>query len=1328
MQCPACSHENPAQARFCNACGAALAPQAGPAPSPGAGSPQDSLQQYIPKDLADKIRSLGHHLESERRHVTVVFADLSGSTALSEVLDAEQVSAVLNACFKTLVEVVFKYEGTIDKFIGDEIMALFGAPIAHENDPERGIRAALEMQERLRQFNETLTTPLPKPLTMHVGINSGEVIAGNVGSDLRMDYSVLGDTVNLAARLESASPSGQIWVSEKTQALTRHLFEFRALKPFKVQGKQQKVQAYQVLGMKAVPERGRGVSEGYGPLVGRQEELAQLHALVETVRQGQGRVLGVVGDAGIGKSRLVYELQQLASSFTQASGACVSYEVPASYQVFTEVMRHLLAIVADDPEEVVRRKLEAWVGAHGLERAAVLAPLGSLFGLRDEGWLYLSDEEKRGRLKDALIAVFRAMAADQPLLLILDDLHWVDPASGRLLERLVPEVGAMPLLLCCVYRPEFQPSWTEHPSCQVLAVGPLPPEQTVKLSEALLKLDLPPELEHLIVSRSEGNPFFVEEMLKALLDEGVITRTRSGYELKQDVSTLRLPDTMQGVILARLDRLEAQARETLQYAAVIGRSFSQALLAAVSPRSQQVEQHLQQLQSLELVYQHRILPDLEYIFKHFVIREVAYNNILAKQRKALHQEIAKAIEQTYRDRLEDYYEVLAHHFEAGEDWQKAADYYGKAGTRARELHADEGANALVEKRDQAVQKVFEQKQGKSRYRQVSIPFLVVAVIWQMVFLYRIRAELLQAPILLGFELLILLFCFVVVVRFIRFKVADSMLIYADRLVIRGRSEFTQIPFSSISTVDRLPFVRRGGTMRAMASALWQVYFTKGRSIYGAFGFARSTRDFHYYRVSSALKIAPKEYPPLFLWSDGIGDLYRELKLAMIKWAAEQQVALNGVFVGSPSRFEEQYHLLLRSAGGAPLGPVTYGRLIERIENSEVGPEDEVGCKREGEEAETWLSLGRASQEDSRLRAAFHPMRYGARRSFPFLIVTAGIATAVWVLNGPPIPIWITLFVTIVLGSLSLVLAGVPGLVCLRYGFLEWSKRKEVTGWQRLGLRVVTGIGVPVIIAGLGWLGLSLPIPRGPRSSLPQAIAHAMPLTNIHIDGQLDDWPAGTRRYSISINPHANGPTDLDDKDLATSADLSPEFMVGYDPAENLLYLAVQVRDDSLVVNNLRPDVCDVYVDGDHSGETVSYLRLLRRSASNLAALQYVAFPGEAPQIEGHKGNPSLFLGDIGQTRTRMAWSRQADTTIYEWAVQAFDHYPDAPTQLVPGKTIGFDVAVADKDGQDDNQAWICWGGPEGNKVSDAGILGDLVLDAGLGEVESTTGENSLHRE
>jgi class 3 adenylate cyclase len=1042
MKCMRCGVENANSAKFCSSCGASLSKVSagGPEPLEYGGSFLDQMSRYIPPSLAEKIRHQGEQKVSERRHVTVLFADISGFTAMSEALDPEVVRGVLNSCFKELVEVVFKYEGTIDKFIGDEIMALFGVPIAHENDPERALRAAVEMRERLQRFSANLQVPLPKPLTIHVGINTGEVIAGNVGSDLRMDYSVMGDTVNLAARLVSAAGQDQIFVSDKTYALTRYMIEYKPLRPFRVQGKKRKVQAYEVIGIRAMPDRKYGVQAAYGPLADREEEVAFLRTQVQAVRQGQGKVIGLSGEAGTGKSRLVYELQRIAEDFIIVPSSAVSYETPPVYLVFGDLLRKLFGLEIDEQEGVIRQKMEAWVIARGLT-ADLLPHLGSLLGLRDEALIYRTDEERFAGVRKALDGVLRSLSSEQPLLLILEDLQWTDHLSRRLLDEIVRETGSFRMLLCCVYRPEFRHEWEGSPSFDSLPVRPLSNEKTRELSNTLLKFDIPPELNQLIVERTEGNPFFVEEMIKALIDEGVIDKTRTGFRIAKDISEARLPNTIQGVIMSRIDRLEAQALDTLRYAAVIGRSFSQALLESVSPRGAIVKAHLEKLQDLELVFQQSISPELEYIFKHFVTREVIYNSILVKRRKVIHLEVAKAMERNYSERLADYYEALANHFEAGEDWKKAAEYYGLAGSRTRELYADEGARILLERKERAIQKVFEQKEGVpwARYLLAGILFFLVSSTVFQILGGGISFQPYQIAYSLVFAMLPLLRG---IMLFTRSEVARSATIYSDHISIRGTKRNVQIPFGVIRHV-RWVCRRKWSDLfhwidfLGLSTWNWQ-YF------YGTFRFREGSR-YTYFNLAHALMIRHSGEKPILLNTLNAGVLYQELKLAISKWAVLHNTGASAAFQGSPSRLEEQHTLLIRSEAGSMGAPITYDRVIQKVEKGEAESSDEIGVKGPQDTSASWARLDRAGREDSRLWASFHPVRYSMKAFLksPFL--------------------WIPIMFLLLLTSLTLLPGGIkPGEVA------------AVAASSSIGtLRVIPGIstvGIILAFASVVWIG------------------------------------------------------------------------------------------------------------------------------------------------------------------------------------------------------------------------------------------------------------------
>lgn len=539
---------------------------------------------------------------TERKQVTVMFADISGFTAMSEKLDPEEVRSMINTCFDTLVAVIKRYDGYIDKFIGDEIMALFGAPIAHENDPERALRSALDMVETLNQFNIQHADRIPKPLALHFGINTGLVIAGGIGSQERQDYSVMGDPVNLASRLEGLSETGEILVGETTYRLTAPLFDFEALEPVKVKGKEDLVQVYRLLKAKPVtPGQIRGVEGLFSPLVGRDDTLNALKETVTALQQKQGWVASLIGEAGLGKTRLMFELKQVSTTydFTWAEGRALSYGEDASYLLIRNLFQDLLALSPDTTPiqrgEILRSEIEQ----HFPDRFLDIYPyLGHLLEVQlDDRSLqrvkYLDGKVLQQHILRAAQEYLLAKANHNPLILICDDLHWADPSSLHLIEMLLPFTHTNPLSIFLVYRPRRQTRvWQFHQKVttlladkhHIVELNPLTKAESIQLLQNLLSpCTLEPQVQELLVTKAEGNPFYVEEMLRTLIDRRILKRRTDdkGWVLHGKIEDVTIPDTLQGVVMSRIDNLNPEMKRVLQMAAVIGRTFSYDLLAEV---------------------------------------------------------------------------------------------------------------------------------------------------------------------------------------------------------------------------------------------------------------------------------------------------------------------------------------------------------------------------------------------------------------------------------------------------------------------------------------------------------------------------------------------------------------------------------------------------------------------------------------------------------------------------------------------------------------------------------------------------------------------------
>jgi predicted ATPase/class 3 adenylate cyclase len=652
----------------------------------------------------------------ERKLVTILFADIAGFTALSETIDPEEVHRLINACFDRLVPLVEKYEGTIDKFIGDEIMALFGAPVTHEDDPERALHAAMEMMEAIQHFNRDFGTNLG----IHMGINTGRVVAGRVGTENRRDYSVMGDAVNLAARLEAASQAGEIFVGAATYRATEALFDFDELPPLTLKGKQAPVAVYRLIAAKAKARRRRGVEGLQAPLTGREREIAQIQERLAGLKASRGCVVSIVGEAGLGKSRLIAETRSLVAKHAVAAwaeGRALSYTTGRSYWLARDLLRNLLGVATDAPPSAVAAALSADLARSFGERIVEYYPyLAQILELSLESEMqdkvkFLSGEALQSRIAEAFHACIQKRIASGPLVLVWEDLHWSDPSSLQLLEKIAPLVLDRPLLLICAARPDesraveiiAQLNRVHSSHGLLLQLEPLSEGESTSLICSLLKMaDLPAELRDLIVARADGNPFYVEELLRSLIDSGALVLEANGPKFVRDVDAVEIPDTLREVLSARIDRLQPDDKSVLQKAAVIGRIFGAAVLArlrqATSSGAGGLAEALRELERREFILSNETealetgrLPDDEFIFKHAVTHEVAYESLLVSVRKQLHALTGRTLEQLFPDRLHELAPVLAHHFECAEVMDRAVLYLQRAAERAKATFANEEA-------------------------------------------------------------------------------------------------------------------------------------------------------------------------------------------------------------------------------------------------------------------------------------------------------------------------------------------------------------------------------------------------------------------------------------------------------------------------------------------------------------------------------------------------------------------------------------------------------------------------------------------------------------
>jgi len=631
MICPNCRHENPPEAAFCMqcgtplriacaSCGATLPAQARFCLRCGqpvaVNTPSDEarlkrLAAAMPPPLAEKMRAA--HLRGERKVVTAVFADVVGSTALAERMDAEDWTLIMNHAFDYISPTIYRYEGTIARLMGDAILAFFGAPVAHEDDPVRAVRASLDLLEAVRQYAEDARQDYGIVFQMRVGLNTGPVVVGEVGSDLKYEYTAMGDAVNLAARMQAAARPMTVLISDNTHRFVAPIFDCADLGQIDVKGKSEPVRVYEVIGAKAEPGRVRGVAGLESPMVGRDAELSALLQTSAAARAGLGRVAVVIGEPGLGKSRLIAEWRlavldegrrtkdesvvRQPSSVEWAEGHCLSYGRGLAYHLLIDVLRSLIGVPAAASDAETREALHRLCDdVFGPVAQEVYPYLGNILSLRLEGDAaervkQLDPQALQTQYLAALRQLLKALAARRPMTLVLDDVHWADPSSVELLVKLLPLASEARLLFCFVTRPEHDaPGWklvaaareTLGASLSEVTLNPLSDDDSQRLVSNLLDIGaLPEHAQALILKKAEGNPFFVEEVIRMLIDRGAIVRTREGWSVKRAIDQVDIPDNLHSLLTARIDRLPDDVKRTLRVASVIGRQFSLRVLEEV---------------------------------------------------------------------------------------------------------------------------------------------------------------------------------------------------------------------------------------------------------------------------------------------------------------------------------------------------------------------------------------------------------------------------------------------------------------------------------------------------------------------------------------------------------------------------------------------------------------------------------------------------------------------------------------------------------------------------------------------------------------------------
>jgi class 3 adenylate cyclase/tetratricopeptide (TPR) repeat protein len=714
MKCPRCQHENPSSARFCEECATALG-----SVCPGCGTQVSATAKfcpecahpliaaasdarfaapaaYVPKHLAEKILTSRAALEggigshpSERKQVTVLFADLKGSMELLAERDPEDARKILDPVLERMMEAVHHYEGTVNQVMGDGIMALFGAPVAHEDHAVRACYAALRMQDAVRRYAEELRRSQGLTVEIRVGLNSGDVVVRSIGSDLRMDYTAVGQTTHLAARMEQLAVPGTILITADTLRLAEGFVLVNPLGPVPVKGLESPVEIYTLTG--ASPARRRleaAAARGLTRFVGRDTELQALRHALDEAGRGHGQVVAVVGEPGVGKSRLFWEFTRShrTHGWLVLESGSVSYGKATVYLPVIDLLKAYFKIQDRDDQREIREKVTGKILTLDRALEPTLTPLLVLLGITvgDPAWQALDPRQRRERTLDAVKRLLVRESQVQPLCLVFEDLHWIDSETQGFLDDLIDSLPGAWVLLLVNYRPEYRHGWGSKTCYAQLRIDPLPHENADELLRALLGDDAALEpLRQLLIDRTEGNPFFLEETVRTLVEIGNLVGERGAYRLAEPLTSIRVPATVQAILAARIDRLSPEDKRLLEAAAVIGKDVPLPVLRAVAGVAEDdLRRGLAHLQAGEFIYETSLFPEPEYTFKHALTHEVVYAGLLHDRRKALHARVCDAIERLAGERVAEHAESLARHAVRAEVWDKAVDYLREAGAQA----------------------------------------------------------------------------------------------------------------------------------------------------------------------------------------------------------------------------------------------------------------------------------------------------------------------------------------------------------------------------------------------------------------------------------------------------------------------------------------------------------------------------------------------------------------------------------------------------------------------------------------------------------------------
>ena len=717
MKCPGCEYENPGDIKFCGNCGTKLEKLCSNCNS---GNPPQfnfcgecgnkldavdvsflkdfsidekiaNIQKYLPKGLADKILSQKDRIEGERKQVTVMFCDMAGYSTLSEKLDPEQTYNIIDQVYEILIHKVHDYEGTVNELTGDGIMALFGAPIALEDAPQRAIRSSMAIHRAMADFSDRLKHELKNTpqIKMRIGLHTGPVVVGPVGNDLRVEFKAVGDTVNLASRMEGLAEPGSTYLTEATFRLAEGIFRFEAVGIKEVKGRQEHVKVYRAIAPSTSRTRFDVSTErGLTPFIGRERELELLLDGFGRSKTGRGQAVSIIADAGVGKSRLLYEFRKSVANenVTFLEGKCLAYSRSLVYHPIIDILKANFDIRIEDKEKQIRKKIKEGLKLLGVEESSTLPYFLDLFSIKDSAIekIPLSPEARKNRTFDALKKIVLKGSLIRPLIMAFENLHWIDKSSEKFLIRLLETISAANVFLIFTYRPEYIHTWGGKSYHSHVNLNRLSNRETLKMVSCQLDgMEFNEQTEAMILEKTEGVPFFIEELINSLKDQKIICKKGDRFCLTRNIQETVIPSTIQDVIMARIDSLNEGAKNLIQTSSVAGREFSYNLLEKiVDTQKDELLTNLSVLKDSELLYERGIYPQSDYVFKHVLTQEVAYHSLLLKRRIMLHAMIGKELESIYANRLDEFCEILAYHFTKGQEWKRAYEYNQKAGLKA----------------------------------------------------------------------------------------------------------------------------------------------------------------------------------------------------------------------------------------------------------------------------------------------------------------------------------------------------------------------------------------------------------------------------------------------------------------------------------------------------------------------------------------------------------------------------------------------------------------------------------------------------------------------